>query len=197
MKGHLNKKVALRYRKLKLMAAGIRCADNKTPSTRTSRHYFAGLGGSSICIVNLRTKCHGVCFLVVCNYLHVMNLFIHPLASGIFSFHVQFWLVFTLPLFVAIVVYMNATCFGLVGHLQVYKLVLYSYVWFCATKNKFVQMKMANWAETCIAYICLQRREDEHRNLQRDGKTIPKSRPAQCNGMLQYSIALIPSIRGI
>jgi hypothetical protein len=49
-------------RKLRLTAVVIRWADQATPSTRKSRHYFAGRGGWSVGIVRLRTKSHGVCF---------------------------------------------------------------------------------------------------------------------------------------
>jgi hypothetical protein len=35
---------------------GIRCADQVTPSSRKSRHYFADSGGRSVGIVLLRTK---------------------------------------------------------------------------------------------------------------------------------------------
>jgi hypothetical protein len=44
------------YEKLILTDEGIRYAEHATPSTRKSRHHFAGSGGSSVCIVRLRTK---------------------------------------------------------------------------------------------------------------------------------------------
>jgi hypothetical protein len=45
---------------------GIRCADQVTPSTRKSRHYFADSGGRSVGIVRLRTKTtEFVCFVII------------------------------------------------------------------------------------------------------------------------------------
>jgi hypothetical protein len=70
------KKNSLRSRKLRLTAVGIRWADYATPSARYSRHYYAGSCDSSVGIVRLRTKSHGVCFhggflsLRVINFLH-------------------------------------------------------------------------------------------------------------------------------
>jgi hypothetical protein len=47
---------SLLFRKPRLTAMGIRCADHVTPSTRKSQHYFADSGGRSVGIVRLRTK---------------------------------------------------------------------------------------------------------------------------------------------
>jgi hypothetical protein len=45
------------------------CADHVTPSTRKSRHYFAGSGGRSVGIVRLQTKATDFSLFVICRYI--------------------------------------------------------------------------------------------------------------------------------
>jgi hypothetical protein len=42
----------------RLTVEDIRCADNATPSTSQSLHYFTGSGGGSVGIARLRSKRH-------------------------------------------------------------------------------------------------------------------------------------------
>jgi hypothetical protein len=64
----------------RLTAVGIRCADHATPSTRKIRHYFAGHSGRSVGIIPLRTKSHGVCFVLFVYSLRQRHLWPMKLA---------------------------------------------------------------------------------------------------------------------
>jgi hypothetical protein len=65
----LSEKLAAPVKKPELTAWGKRCADHETPSIRKELALTSQTsGGRSVGIVRLRTKGHGVCFILEHNY---------------------------------------------------------------------------------------------------------------------------------